>query len=103
MNQKQFDDDDVASPIWVGYEQQTLQECMAKCENEVDSRGRPCVAIEWSDEGQVPDSIDDTKKPCALAWGCDYLEPRTGGSVYKRDQNSSVCTLISGRPSDHVT
>jgi len=58
----------------------TLSECKLQCALRTDSRGRPCVAIEWSDGGSA--QSDSTSKACALAWGCDYTKYWSGGSVY---------------------
>merc|ERR1740123_1126437 len=51
-NETEYDDDDSGNPIWGGIGQVTLAECMEHCQNDTDSYGRPCVAIEWSDDGQ---------------------------------------------------
>ena len=65
----------------------TLNECKARCNTDKDSKGRPCVAIEWADGGKALSST--TKKGCALAWGCDSTKGWNGGSVFKRLESAA--------------
>lgn len=65
---------------------------MAECDTSFDSYERPCVAIEWSDGGIVQSS--DTIKSCALAWGCDYTEYWSGGSVFKKITGIEPATCL---------
>lgn len=80
----EYDGDRLSNPIFEGegfIGTYTLDECWAHCATDFDSKGRPCVAIEWSDGGLTQSST--TTKDCALAWGCDYTEYWSGGSVYQ--------------------
>ena len=84
VNEAEYDDDILHNPIFEGggfIGNYTLAECLAHCDSSTDSKGRPCVAIEWSDGGEAQSS--DTTKLCALAWGCDYTASWDGGSVYQ--------------------
>jgi len=87
----EYDGDRLDNPIFEGggfIGTYTLDECWAHCETSTDSKGRPCVAIEWSDGGDAQSS--STTKSCALAWGCDYTEYWSGGSVYQMTTTVSV-------------
>jgi len=75
----QFEGDVDHNPLWWGGTM-TLAECKSQCASSTDSNGRPCVAIEWGDGGVV--QSDSTEKSCAFAWGCDYTEYWSGGSVF---------------------
>jgi hypothetical protein len=63
--------------------QYTLAKCKSLCmdPSQVDPRGRPCVAIEWSahsDNGQTAN--------CALAWGCESTASWSGGQTLILEQ-----------------
>jgi len=95
----EYDGDRLDNPIFEGggfIGTYTLDECWAHCETDFDSKGRPCVAIEWSDGGDAQSS--STTKSCALAWGCDYTEYWSGGSVYQMTTTVSVnaAAAVSG-------
>ena len=75
------------NPIFGG-STSTLAECLERCDTEKDSKGRACVAIEWTDGGKVQPTT--TKKGCALAWGCDSTVDWTGGSVFKRMDSAAA-------------
>merc|ERR1719295_1495466 len=62
----------------------TLAQCQKKCTKKTDSKGRPCVAIEWKDKGEA--QKDSKQKQCALVWGCDYTVYWSGGSVFMRTE-----------------
>lgn len=76
----------------------TLAACQKACDEETDTKGRPCVAIEWSDGGNA--QSDSTTKSCALAWACDYIEYWSGGSVFMQDVDLS---WISWSPGDGLS
>merc|ERR1711924_520101 len=54
----------------------TLDDCKARCNTDKGPKGRPCVAIEFSDGG----GASTGKRSCALLWGCDYVKDWSGGS-----------------------
>ena len=86
VDSKEFNDDRVNNPIFEGggfIGTLTLAECQAACDSRTDSRGRPCVAIEWRDGGN--EQSESSAKPCALAWGCDGTKHWGGGSVFMRN------------------
>ena len=81
----EYDGDRLDNPIFEGggfIGTLTLADCMAHCDLSSDSKGRECVAIEWSDGGQLRSS--SITKKCALVWGCDDTSNWGGGSVYQR-------------------
>ena len=54
VREKEYSDDRLDNPIFEGggfIGTMTLAECMSHCDLSQDSKGRPCVAIEWSDGG----------------------------------------------------
>jgi len=83
-NTAPFSGDRLSNPIFGGggfIGTLSLNECKRRCYSSVDSHGRRCVAIEFSDQGQFLSA--DEKRNCALAWGCDYTSSWSGGSVYQ--------------------
>jgi len=86
VHEKQYDDDRKDNPIFEGggfVGTMTLADCMAQCDVSTDSKGRACVAIEWSDGGNAQSAA--TLKKCALAWGCDFTRHWGGGSVFTKE------------------
>jgi len=86
VEQTEYSGDRLDNPIFEGggfIGSMTLSECLEQCGSRTDSKGRSCVAVEWSDGGAV--QSDSTKKNCALAWGCDYTKYWGGGSVFMKD------------------
>ena len=88
----EFEGDSVSNPVWnVG--SQTLSQCKELCSIGIDEHGRPCVAIEWADEGgDVP--AHETRN-CNLAWACDNTPFWGGGSVYiaQTPMPNGICSL----------
>jgi len=87
VDKKPYPDDLPGNPVFGGTGfagSFTLGECKAECEKGLkDSRGRPCIGIEWSD--RTLDWAADVKRNCALLWGCDTLAGNPSGSVYLLD------------------
>jgi len=86
VEQTEYSGDRLDNPIFEGggfIGSMTLSECLEQCGSRTDSKGRSCVAVEWSDGGNA--QSDSTKKNCALAWGCDYTKYWGGGSVFMKD------------------
>lgn len=91
VHHTEYDGDSVSNPMFLNHdwsETFTLSECQALCDSSSDSHGRPCVAIEWSDGGNVQST--GTRKQCGLAWGCDYTESWGGGSVFMKSTDGAV-------------
>jgi len=85
-NAVEYSGDRVDNPIFEGggfIGSLTLEDCQSACDSRKDSKGRPCVAIEWSDGGNA--QSDSTTKSCALAWACDYTQSWSGGSVFTKE------------------
>jgi len=82
VEEKEYSDDIENNPVFEYSDELTLAQCQSKCAKKTDSKGRPCVAIEWKDGGEA--QKDSKKKQCALAWGCDYTGHWKDGSVFMR-------------------
>jgi len=83
VKRKQYPDDVTGNPFIGGksFGSVTLGDCKAACAaGAIDIRGRPCIGIEWSDRQLILPA--DTKRNCALLWGCEILAGNPSGSVW---------------------
>merc|ERR1719188_1374214 len=72
---------------------QTLNECKARCSYTKDSYGRPCVAVEWEDWGNVQN--ENEKRKCSLMWACDYMTSEKQTSVFQAYERAEEQCLPS--------
>lgn len=67
VDEIEYDGDRTDNPIFEGggfIGTMTLAQCKSECTSRTDSKGRPCVAIEWSDGGST--QSDSTTKSCGI-------------------------------------
>jgi len=91
VNKTQYPGDRKDNPVFEGggfIGTLTLDACEAQCDKRKDSKGRPCVAIEWVDGGR--NLGPNEKRSCAVLWGCDYLQGWGGGSVFKKISEATI-------------
>jgi len=92
LSKQQCCQDGNCAPL-ISQQSMSFADCKAACPTAVDSQGRPCIAIEFPDNGAVPD--DSSVNNCMLMWGCDDQASWNGGSIYLLDPPTPSPTTAS--------